>query len=130
MLTMTIILLLGRFVLTPVINLSTNVGSIRGDDVTLERIEESGNDELTELAHSINLMLERIEKDRAIIDSLEVIIPICSHCKNIRDDKGYWQKVEKYVRDRSHAQFSHSICPECAKQYYPDLSIYDETEES
>ena len=60
------------------------------------------------------------------IRTLRGFVPICSHCKNIRDDKGFWQKVEKYVAERSHAEFSHSICPECAKKYYPDLRIYDD----
>jgi hypothetical protein len=46
--------------------------------------------------------------------------------KNIRDDKGYWNQIEAYIRDHSEAEFSHSVCPECAKKLYPDLQIYDE----
>ena len=60
------------------------------------------------------------------VKTLRGFVPICSHCKNIRDDKGFWQKMEEYVAERSHAEFSHSICPECAKKYYPDLRIYDD----
>jgi len=58
------------------------------------------------------------------IRQLQGILPICSHCKKIRDDKGYWSQVESYIQMRSEAQFSHSICPECAKKYYPDFKIY------
>ena len=55
------------------------------------------------------------------IKTLEGLLPICANCKNIRDDDGYWQQVEVYIRQHSNAKFSHSICPECAHQLYPDL---------
>jgi PAS domain S-box-containing protein len=55
------------------------------------------------------------------IDTLRGFIPICSSCKNIRDDKGFWHRVEEYIRDHSLAQLSHSLCPSCAKQLYPDI---------
>lgn len=55
------------------------------------------------------------------IKTLRGILPICSSCKKIRDDKGYWNQIEAYIRDRSEAEFSHGICPECAKKLYPDL---------
>ncbi len=60
------------------------------------------------------------------IETLRGIVPICSGCKQIRDDKGYWNMVEEYVSKHTEAQFSHSICPECAKKLYPNLNIYDE----
>jgi len=62
------------------------------------------------------------------IKTLSGLVPICSHCKNIRDDQGYWNRIEKYIGERSDAQFSHSICPECAKKHYPDLDIYGDAE--
>lgn len=67
----------------------------------------------------------KLEKAVEEVETLQGILPICSHCKQIRDDKGYWQQVEKYIHDRSEAEFSHSICPNCAKKHYPDLDIYD-----
>ncbi|MFC1524589.1 PAS domain S-box protein [Thermodesulfobacteriota bacterium] len=51
---------------------------------------------------------------------LRGIIPICSSCKQIRDDKGYWNQIESYIGAHSEAQFSHGICPDCAKKLYPD----------
>ena len=54
------------------------------------------------------------------IKTLSGLLPICSNCKKIRDDKGYWNQIESYIRDHSEAEFSHGICPECAKKYYPD----------
>ncbi len=63
------------------------------------------------------------------IKTLRGILPICSHCKKIRDDQGYWNQVEAFVEKHSDAEFSHSICRECAQKYYPDLDLYDEEED-
>lgn len=63
------------------------------------------------------------------IKTLRGILPICSHCKKIRDDQGYWNQVEAFVEKHSDAEFSHSICRECAQKYYPDLDLYEEEEE-
>jgi PAS domain S-box-containing protein len=60
------------------------------------------------------------------IKTLRGIIPICASCKNIRDDKGYWHKVESYVHNHSEADFSHGICPDCARKLYPDLKLHDD----
>ena len=66
----------------------------------------------------------RLQKALDNIQTLEGLLPICANCKNIRNDNGYWQKVEVYIRQHSKAKFSHSICPECAHRLYPEL--YDE----
>jgi two-component system CheB/CheR fusion protein len=55
------------------------------------------------------------------IRTLRGIIPICAKCKQIRDDKGFWSQVEVYVRDHTEAEFSHGICPDCAKELYPEF---------
>jgi hypothetical protein len=57
--------------------------------------------------------------------SLTGFLPICASCKKIRDDKGYWEQVEVYIRDHSEAEFSHGICPECMKKLYPDETLKD-----
>jgi ligand-binding sensor domain-containing protein len=66
---------------------------------------------------------ERIQEALANIKTLGGLIPICSNCKKIRDDKGYWEILEKYVQTHSEAQFSHGICPECAAKLYPDFTV-------
>ncbi len=58
--------------------------------------------------------------------TLSGILPICSGCKKIRDDQGLWNPIELYIGNRSEAEFSHSICPDCAKILYPYLDLYDE----
>ena len=55
----------------------------------------------------------RLEKALSEIRTLEGMLPICMHCKRLRDDSGHWHPVEVYVRDRTHAEFSHGICPDC-----------------
>ena len=76
---------------------------------------------ITDIRKTQNDLLEATEE----IKSLRGIIPICASCKNIRDDKGYWNQIESYIEKYSEAEFSHGICPECAKKLYPDLDIYD-----
>ena len=61
---------------------------------------------------------------RAALDEIKVlrgILPICMSCKKIRDDEGYWQDVAVYIRDRSEAEFTHGICPDCARKLYPEF---------
>lgn len=70
----------------------------------------------------------RAEETEEHVKRLEGFLPICSYCKKIRDDNCRWHNIESYIRDRSDAEFSHGICPDCAREYYPDLNIYDESE--
>ncbi|MCX5854579.1 MAG: hypothetical protein NTZ24_08445, partial [Deltaproteobacteria bacterium] len=53
------------------------------------------------------------------IKTLSGMLPICASCKKIRDDTGYWNQIESYIKHHSEAEFSHGICPECAKILYP-----------
>jgi PAS domain S-box-containing protein len=64
----------------------------------------------------------RLQQALDEVKTLRGIVPICANCKKIRDDKGFWNQVEKYVSDHTEAKFSHGICPDCAKELYPDLS--------
>jgi hypothetical protein len=55
------------------------------------------------------------------IKTLHGILPICTHCKRIWNDAGFWQQMELYVREHTHAEFSHGLCPTCARQHYPEI---------
>jgi AmiR/NasT family two-component response regulator len=70
-------------------------------------------------ARRLNKELEQALKE---VKRLQGILPICASCKKIRDDKGYWQRIEAYIRDHSEAEFSHGICPDCAKKLYPEFN--------
>jgi PAS domain S-box-containing protein len=63
-------------------------------------------------------MINELTEALASVKTLRGLIPICASCKKIRDDKGYWSQVEVYVRDRSEAEFTHGICPDCMKKVY------------
>ena len=80
---------------------------------------KKSNDDLT-------LGKEKLEAALSKIKTLSGMLPICSYCKKIRDDKGYWNQIEEYLRDHSNAEFSHSICKECAQKHYPGMKLYDD----
>lgn len=70
----------------------------------------------------ILFLYERILNDYlSQIKTMRGLLPICASCKKIRDDKGYWKQVEVYIQEHSEADFTHSICPDCAKKLYPDI---------
>ena len=70
--------------------------------------------------------LEKAVADaQASVKTLRGLIPICASCKSIRDDKGAWSQLEAYVREHSEAEFSHGICPACAKRLYPEVTTED-----
>ena len=65
-------------------------------------------------------LIEQLKNAIDEVKTLQGIIPICSSCKSIRDDKGYWQKVESYIQNHSDAVFSHGLCNDCIRKNYPD----------
>ena len=66
-----------------------------------------------------------LKKAREEIKSLQGTLPICASCKKIRDDKGYWNRIESYISKHSEVDFTHGICPDCAKKLYPDSEIHN-----
>ena len=73
--------------------------------------------------NDIQLILLAIE-DETEIKTLRGIIPICAHCKEIRDDKGYWNRLEAYIERFSSVSFSHGICPKCSDKLYGGKDWY------
>jgi PAS domain S-box-containing protein len=65
-------------------------------------------------------LILKLEKALSEVKKLSGLLPICASCKNIRNDKGYWEQVEVYIRDHSEADFSHDICPDCMEKLYPE----------
>ena len=61
----------------------------------------------------------RLEALLAEVKTLGGMLPICSHCKKIRDDKGYWNQLEAYLNEHTDAEFTHGICPDCAREAFP-----------
>ncbi len=136
-LTTVIALLLGKWAAGPIIKLTTTARIIGKGDLNA-RVDISSSDEIGFLAQTLNNMaknlqdtmasrnellheIEQRKKAEEGVKTLEGIIPICTHCKEIRDDKGYWNKLEEYIAENSEAQFSHGICNKCMKQHYPEV---------
>jgi len=67
-------------------------------------------------------LIAELQASLSRVRTLSGLLPICASCKKVRDDKGYWHQVEAYIRDRSDAEFSHGICPDCMRQLYPEFS--------
>jgi PAS domain S-box-containing protein len=80
-------------------------------DITARKQSEAERDQLIQDLHDA----------LANVKSLSGLLPICAGCKKIRDDQGYWSQVESYIQKHSEARFSHSMCPDCMKKWYPDL---------
>jgi hypothetical protein len=76
------------------------------------------NEKLLSLSEEQKKLIADLQDALAKVKTLKGLLPICASCKKVRDDKGYWHQVEVYVRDRSDAEFSHGICPECEQKYY------------
>jgi hypothetical protein len=70
------------------------------------------------LIHKVGLQKRELEKE---VRTLRGILPICSFCKRIRNQEGSWESLEGYITMRSEAEFSHGLCPECAKKNYPEI---------
>lgn len=79
--------------------------------------------ELNNLAEEKNRELNKALME---INTLKGILPICSYCKEIRNDKGYWVRLENYIQENTYAEFSHSICNDCLEKHFPEE---DEEEE-
>lgn len=67
-------------------------------------------------------LIKELKEAISNVKTLKSLLPICSHCKKIRDDQGYWSQVEIYISKNSGSQFSHGICPDCLREFYPDIA--------
>jgi phosphoserine phosphatase RsbU/P len=76
---------------------------------------------MVEMKEKLALQVQELRTALDHIKTLQGIIPICSFCKKIRDDQGYWSQVEAYLSLHSDAQFSHGFCPECMGRHFPEI---------
>ncbi len=109
---------------------------------TCELSEE--NDTFDAIALGLNMMIDDIrtsieERERlnqelrdslAKVNTLSGLLPICAWCKKIRDDKGYWKAVETYVSERTKAEFTHGMCPECQNKYFAEHFTEENSKEN
>jgi DNA-binding response OmpR family regulator len=72
-----------------------------------------------------NRVIHELEEALTKLKTLSGLLPICASCKKIRDDEGYWSQIESYIRIHSNAEFSHGLCPNCAKRLYAEYKKDD-----
>ena len=105
------------------------LGSLCVIDRETRKLDDGQKAALQSLAKTVMTTLELRRVSRQLMDEVERVktlsglLPICSGCKNIRNDQGYWQRVEKFVGEHSNAKFTHTYCPDCLKIYFPDLKV-------
>lgn len=101
------------------------LGTLCAIDPKPHRLTESQSTALVALARLVvnEMELRRVSKElaqaAAALNTLHGLLPICAHCKGIRNDQGYWQRVEEYLHDHADVTFTHGICPDCVRRYFP-----------
>ena len=75
---------------------------------------------MMELQNKLVVQMAELQAALANVRRLQGLVPICATCKKIRDDSGYWNDVEQYISSHTEATLTHGVCPECAKEHYPD----------
>lgn len=80
--------------------------------------------EKNQLLEDVSKRNRELEKAQAELQTLSGLLPICSHCKKIRDEEGYWKRIESYIEEHTKAQFSHGLCENCADELYGKLDWY------
>jgi hypothetical protein len=87
----------------------------------LERLVGERTRALNQANLDLQARNEELQRSLAEIETLRGILPMCSYCKKIRDDAGYWGEVDRYIAQHSDAQVSHGVCPECMEKFFPDF---------
>jgi len=80
---------------------------------------------MIEMRFELNEMVKELRQALAEVRTLKGIVPICANCKNVRDDQGYWNRVESYLNEHTEADFTHAVCPDCMKRLYPQFEDSD-----
>ena len=73
----------------------------------------------------VGVDITNLKNTQSKVKILQGLLSICANCKDIKDEEGYWSQLESYIEDHSEAEFSHGICPICAKKLYPELYLGD-----
>jgi len=102
----------------------------RRNNFFLMDLLENEKKKVTDVNANLAAKITELEDASAHIQTLKGLIPICANCKKVRDDKGYWNRIEEYIGKHSEAEFSHGICPDCIDVLYPDFKIDHDSEKN
>ncbi len=103
-----------------------DISIIERDRIDLDQKVKERSRDLNETNMKLEATVADLQKALRELKQLKGLLPICSYCKKIRDDKGSWHQLEAYIQAHSEAEFSHSICKECAAKFFPEMNLYDE----
>lgn len=85
---------------------------------------------MIEMRFELNEKVTELKQALAEVRTLKGIVPICANCKNVRDDQGYWNRVESYLNEHTEADFTHAVCPDCMKRLYPQFEDASDVKET
>jgi PAS domain S-box-containing protein len=108
----------GRYIAATASKLYDTQGKVVGAIESIRDVTDAKNTALDR-----ERLIVELREALSEVKTLSGLLPICASCKKIRDDKGYWNQIESYIHEHSEAQFSHSICPDCVKELYPDMDV-------
>lgn len=106
------------------VEISTNGSWYRGQKLVLCVCRDIT--ERKKLESEQQRLIQELREALEEIKTLRGILPICSYCKKIRDDRGYWEQIDVYLKEHADAEFSHGLCPECFRRHYPDFEDINE----
>jgi len=113
--------------LIPIKARDETIGLIQLNDMRMGMFTQDLIEYLQMVAEQVGLAVQnsltytKLKETLEEVTALRGILPICANCKKVRDDAGYWHQVEVYIRDHSDADFSHTVCPDCAEELYPEF---------
>ncbi|HLP15513.1 MAG TPA: CHASE domain-containing protein [Bacteroidota bacterium] len=100
------------------VEISERIVDVEGEEYILKFVRDISERKHAE--HEREKLVSELQAALADVKTLSGLIPICSSCKKIRDDKGYWNVLEQYLIEHSEAQFTHGVCPDCMRKLYPE----------
>lgn len=91
--------------------------------VGIVKLNEQLNAQINDLHEELDEKLKLISELKELLEvkAMGDFLPICSNCKDVRDENGFWRPIEEFIRDLSDSDLSHTLCPECTKKLYPEL---------
>lgn len=108
------------------IRVSLTISPVRDDRGRIIGASKIARDVTPEFEQMIaqNALIDRLQNALAEIKALRGLLPICMHCKKIRDDQGFWQQMEAYFHAHTNVEFSHGLCPECLNRHYEGVDKF------
>jgi hypothetical protein len=107
---------------TPLISMLFGTSILLWSLELIGRVKVRAREQQQLLEVQVKERTRELEQALSEVNTLSGLLPMCSHCKKIRDDTGYWSSVEHYIGQRTGADFTHGICPDCIGEHFPEFA--------